>query len=320
MAGCRRAARELARQILRDLTVAGRDGKLTRRPLARADLYASLASEARAEVDTVLKAFASQRLIVLSEDDIEISHDVLLRAWPRLKAWLEDDQASWLLYAALADDAHDWQEHGKNSSFLYRGAHLGCRAAGRRPMGANPARYPALTPAESEFLRVSQRAATRRTRLIWAGVAGLVLLVAIASSQWGLARSAQSTAEQQRSQAVFNQTAAEAQHSPRPTGRSRLSSTLPHTGCSRRRPHVAADQHGEHPYARHLGSSASPSPVFAVASRPGAGPGGHSMAIRHLHRHRPAVWTSRPLARHDCSAEPVGGISTNAIAALAFRP
>ena len=116
---------ELARQILRDLTVAGRDGKLTRRPLARADLYASLASEARAEVDTVLEAFASQRLIVLSEDNVEISHDVLLRAWPRLKAWLEDDQASWLLYAALADDAHDWQEHGKNSSFLYRGAHLG---------------------------------------------------------------------------------------------------------------------------------------------------------------------------------------------------
>ena len=202
---------EIARRILRDLTVAGRDGKLTRRPLARADLYASLANEAHAEVDTVLEAFASQRLIVLSEENVEISHDVLLRAWPRLKAWLEGDQASWLLYAALADDASDWRHHGKNSSFLYRGAHLGSVQQAVSRWEANPARYPALTPGESEFLHVSQRAATRRTRLIWAGVAGLALLVAIASGGWGLARSAQSTAEQQRRQAIFNQTSAEAQ-------------------------------------------------------------------------------------------------------------
>ncbi|MGZ4433061.1 MAG: nSTAND1 domain-containing NTPase [Trebonia sp.] len=201
----------LARQILRDLTVAGRDGKFTRRPLARADLYASLASEARTEVDTVLEAFASQRLIVLSEDNVEISHDVLLRAWPRLKAWLEDDQASWLLYAALADDAHDWQEHGKNSSFLYRGAHLGSVQQAVARWAANPARYPAMTPAEQEFLYRSRRADTRSTRLFQGGVALLAVLAVVATIAWGYGLKQQHTANTQRDQAIFNQTAAEAQ-------------------------------------------------------------------------------------------------------------
>ena len=87
---------ELARQILRSMTAAGRDGKLTRRPLTRADLYAELRTAARLEVDAVLEAFAAERLVVLSESKVEISHDVLLRAWPRLRAWLQDDEASWL--------------------------------------------------------------------------------------------------------------------------------------------------------------------------------------------------------------------------------
>ena len=311
---------ELARQILRDLTVAGRDGKLTRRPLARADLYASLASEARAEVDTVLEAFASQRLIVLSEDNVEISHDVLLRAWPRLKAWLEDDQASWLLYAALADDAHDWQEHGKNSSFLYRGAHLGSVRQAVARWGANPARYPALTPAESEFLRVSQRAATRRTRLIWAGVAGLVLLVAIASSQWGLARSAQSTAEQQRSQAVFNQTAAEAQQLAATNGPLAAQLNLAAYRMQQTNDLTSRLISMENtPMPATLGSSASPSPVFAVAFGRALGPGGHLMATGTF-TGTVRLWDVTAPGQARLLSQPVGGISTNAIAALAFSP
>jgi len=314
------ARQELARRILRDLTVAGRDGKLTRRPLARADLYASLANEAHAEVDTVLEAFASQRLIVLSEDNVEISHDVLLRAWPRLKAWLEGDQASWLLYAALADDADDWRQHGKNSSFLYRGAHLASVQQAVARWGANPARYPALTPAESEFLRVSQRAATLRTRLIWAGVAGLVLLVAFASAQWGLARSAQSTAEHQRSQAVFNQTAAEAQqlaatNAPLAAQLNLAAYRMQQTDDLRSRL-VSMENI---PMPATLEGSASPSPIYAVAFGRALGSGAYLMATGTF-TGTVRLWDVTAPGQARLLSQPVAGISTNAIAALAFSP
>jgi WD40 repeat protein len=309
---------EIARRILRDLTVAGRDGKLTRRPLARADLYASLANEAHAEVDTVLEAFASQRLIVLSEENVEISHDVLLRAWPRLKAWLEGDQASWLLYAALADDASDWRHHGKNSSFLYRGAHLGSVQQAVSRWEANPARYPALTPGESEFLHVSQRAATRRTRLIWAGVAGLALLVAIASGGWGLARSAQSTAEQQRRQAIFNQTSAEAQqltatNAPLAAQLNLAAYRMQQTDDLTSRL-ISMENI---PMPATLEGGASPSPVFAVAFGRELGHGSHLMATGTF-TGTVRLWDVTAPGQARLLSQPVAGPSTSTIAALAF--
>ena len=314
------ARQELARQILRGMTVAGRDGKLTRRPLARADLYASLATEARTEVDTVLEAFASQRLIVLSEENVEISHDVLLRAWPRLKAWLEDDQASWLLYAALADDAHDWQEHRKNSSFLYRGAHLGSVQQAVARWEANPARYPALTPAEREFLRVSQRAATRRTRQIWAGVAALVVLVAIASGGWGLARSAQSTAQAQRDKAVFSQTAAEAQQLAATNGPLAAQLNLAAYRMQQTDDLTSRLISTENiPMPAALEGSASPSPVFAVAFGQALGSGGHVMADGTF-TGTVRLWDVTAPGQARLLSQPVAASSNYSIAALAFSP
>jgi WD40 repeat protein len=202
---------ELARQILRDLTVAGRDGKLTRRPLSRADLDAELGNTADTEVDAVLEAFAGQRLIVLSEENVEISHDVLLRAWPRLSVWLQEDQKSWLLYSQLADDAADWRKHDDDRDYLYRGAPLTTVQQAAEQWRANPARYPALTPVEQEFLHRSQRADTRSTRVFQGGVALLAVLAVVASIAWGYGVWQQHNANAQRDQAVFNETAAEAQ-------------------------------------------------------------------------------------------------------------
>ena len=100
----------LAREILRSMTVASRDGRFTRRPVNRADLYAGNPDADRSQVDEVLEAFAAKRLIVLNDGTAQIAHDALLRAWPKLRGWLADDQASWILHGQLADDAAAW--HG----------------------------------------------------------------------------------------------------------------------------------------------------------------------------------------------------------------
>jgi hypothetical protein len=114
----------IARDVLRSMTVASRDGGLARRPVTRDDLYSGLPRAARADIDAVLDAFAAERLAVLDEDTAQLSHDVLLQDWPRLRGWLEEDQASWILYGQFADAAAAWHDSQQDPSFLYRGAQL----------------------------------------------------------------------------------------------------------------------------------------------------------------------------------------------------
>jgi hypothetical protein len=76
------------------------------------------------EVDAVLEAFTASRLLPRSNGAAEITHDALLRAWPRLRGWLDDDQAGRILYSQFLHNATDWHDHQRDPAFLYRGARL----------------------------------------------------------------------------------------------------------------------------------------------------------------------------------------------------
>ena len=158
------AQQTLARQILRTMTIASRDGRFTRRPVRRADLYAAGPDTDQSQVDEILEAFAARRLVVLDNSTAQIAHDALLRAWPRLRAWLSEDQATWVLYGQLADDAEEWQESGRDPSFLYRGTQLASVRQAADRWSGDSRRYPALTGTQQAFLQASTRAATRATR------------------------------------------------------------------------------------------------------------------------------------------------------------
>jgi WD40 repeat protein len=198
------AQQVLARDVLRGMTAAGREGRFTRRPLTRADLYSALPSADQSQVDAVLEAFAAERLIVLNEDMAQISHDVLLRAWPKLRGWLEEDQASWILYGQLADSAGAWQGNGNDPSFLYRGAQLTTAQQAVTRWSANPGRYPSLNGTERNFLLACGRAAARSSRQRRAAVGVLVVLTLLASVASIFAFQLRSTALGQRDQAIAN--------------------------------------------------------------------------------------------------------------------
>ncbi|HWM98675.1 MAG TPA: AAA family ATPase, partial [Streptosporangiaceae bacterium] len=194
-AGLTEDQRTVARDLLRQMTAVGHDGRLARRPVSRAGPRAERSGQ-------VLGAFAQGRLVVLSDGTAEIAHDALLQAWPRLRGWLEEDQSSLILYGQLADDTARWQD-GKDSSRLYRGVQLAAAREAARVWAADPGRYPALPAAEAEFLRASGRASTRgrRGRRTLAGALALLLLAALAEA--GLAvRSARNDASRQRTEAV----------------------------------------------------------------------------------------------------------------------
>jgi WD40 repeat protein/transcriptional regulator with XRE-family HTH domain len=200
----------IAREVLRAMTVAGRDGTLARRPVTREDLYAGLPETARSDIDEVLDAFAAERLAVLDGDTVQLSHDVLLRAWPRLRGWLEDDQAGWIVHGQLADAAAAWRDSREDPSFLYRGAQLAALQQAVTRWSANPARSPVLTGPQRAFLRASERAAARSSRWRRGAFAVLALLTALALAASGLASSQRAAAVRQRNQAIYNQLIAEA--------------------------------------------------------------------------------------------------------------
>ena len=106
------------------MTVRTSDGHLTRRPAIRAELHACRPAPDQEDIDAVLAELASRRLVVLNGATVELAHDIIITAWPRLRAWLDEEQASMLTYSTLAADACEWQARGRSRDYLYAGARL----------------------------------------------------------------------------------------------------------------------------------------------------------------------------------------------------
>jgi WD40 repeat protein len=170
----------LARDLLRRMTVVGSDGRLARRPLTRDELYTGLKPADQAQADTVLEALVAGRLVFVEDGRAQISQDILLRAWPRLRGWLEDDQA----LTALEQSAGRWPE--------------------------DPARAVALTGTQRDFLQASGRAAARSGHRLRRAVALLAVVALVATTALVVVFLQRNTALQQRDQAIYNQAVAEA--------------------------------------------------------------------------------------------------------------
>ena len=65
-----------------------------------------------AAVRTVVQILADARLITLSEDTAEVAHEALIREWPTLRAWLDEDRDGLRLHQHLAESAQEWAAAG----------------------------------------------------------------------------------------------------------------------------------------------------------------------------------------------------------------
>ena len=72
----------------------------------------------------VLKALADARLITTSEDSAEVAHEALIREWPTLRGWLEDNRESLRFHRHLTEAAQEWSASNHEPDMLYRGARL----------------------------------------------------------------------------------------------------------------------------------------------------------------------------------------------------
>ncbi len=192
----------IARKLLLRLA-SGTDSALVRRRVAIAEL---------GRVDGasgVLAALTDARLLTISEGEVEVSHETLIREWPRYRAWLEEDRAGRRVHEHLGASAREWEVRGGESADLYRGARL----AAALDWAAQHADE--LSPIERQFLAASRRRAgreARRLRVILAGVAAL-LAVSIVAGIVALAQ--QRTARSEARVALARELGAEAVDAPR---------------------------------------------------------------------------------------------------------
>jgi WD40 repeat protein/transcriptional regulator with XRE-family HTH domain len=172
------AQQAAARQVFLRLTATGSDGVDTADRATRAELTDGQGAAEAADVAAVLEAFAAERLLTISADTVEISHEVLLTAWPLLRdTWLADTHAGRIVRSRLHTTAAEWARQSRDPSYLYSGSLLHAAADTAARIAADPAHHPPLSQTERDFLRACDRANQGRARQRQVLVALLTVLV-----------------------------------------------------------------------------------------------------------------------------------------------
>ncbi|MGH3547748.1 MAG: NACHT and WD repeat domain-containing protein [Pseudonocardiaceae bacterium] len=172
------AQQTIAKDIFLRLTALGEGTEDTRRRAQRTEL---ISGQEAAEVQRVLDTLATARLVTLDQDSTEVAHEALIREWPRLRGWLDEDREGLRLAQRLTTTAHDWAASGRDDGALYRGTRLADTRAWIHRAQTR------LSAVENEFLHASitqedieRRAKRHRTQVL---AAALVLaLIAFASA------------------------------------------------------------------------------------------------------------------------------------------
>jgi WD40 repeat protein/DNA-binding SARP family transcriptional activator len=112
----------VARRVFVRLTELGEGTQDTRRRAQVSELRASPADQATLRV--VLHELAEARLITLGETSVEVAHEALIREWPTLRAWLDEDRTGLRLHRQLGEAATEWARLGSDPDLLYRGTRL----------------------------------------------------------------------------------------------------------------------------------------------------------------------------------------------------
>jgi hypothetical protein len=125
----------VARRIFLQLTEIG-EGTATRRraTIDEINLSSPDSPEQGQAIEAVLKQLADSRLITISENTVEVSHEALVQEWPRLRQWLEESQESIRLNRQITEAAREWERLNFDPGILYRGAKL-AQALERRAEG-----------------------------------------------------------------------------------------------------------------------------------------------------------------------------------------
>lgn len=196
---------DLARSLFLRLTALGDGTEDTRRRITRDEL------DPNPDTARVLESLARQRLVTLDEGCIEITHEAIIRCWPRLRGWLTEDRDRLLLHRQLTDATARWEVQDRDPHALYRGARLAAALDLAATYGSRlTARERCFLEAGREAQAGEMAAVRRRTVRLRQLVTLLTVLVVIAATAGGLAVDSRDSAVRQRNVAIARKAAADA--------------------------------------------------------------------------------------------------------------
>jgi len=192
---------------------------------------AALSELAAIDPDLIDRA-ASARLLTFDHDlvtrepTVEVAHEALIREWPRLRSWLDEDRDGLRLLRHLRQSADAWLAADRDAGELYRGGRLEAVAewvdTGHHNLSETESDFLSSSLAaresdrQAEAARLAEQAqANRRLRALLAAVAvvAAVALIAggIALQQRSQARDSATEAQAQADLALVNEARAEEQ-------------------------------------------------------------------------------------------------------------
>jgi len=122
--------RDLVRQVFLRLVNVETTSIATRRVATVAELE-GLAPDGvptedgtRIGIRELLAGFVDARLLTAGATTIEISHETLLSAWPRLRRWIDEDREALRVVRRITDATRLWGDNDRDPSLLARGVLL----------------------------------------------------------------------------------------------------------------------------------------------------------------------------------------------------
>jgi len=166
----------IARNVFLRLTELGEGTPDTRRRVSLIDLVPS-ADDKRA-VEVTFNTLANARLVTIAAQSVEVSHEALIREWPRLQQWLSEDREKLRIHRQLAHNAQEWVVLNRDSGGLYRGARLAVASEWIRDHADE------TNALEKEFLTASmvaaeaeRRTARQRLQLVIVGLTTVLVII-----------------------------------------------------------------------------------------------------------------------------------------------
>ncbi|MEV6381857.1 helix-turn-helix domain-containing protein [Streptomyces sp. NPDC051773] len=192
-----------ARRLLLRLITPGEGAQDSRRPARRTELAGRGAEGDDAAL--VLDHLARARLVTLDDGTVDLAHEALITAWPRLRTWIDEDRELLHHHRRLTEAATTWLELNRDPGVLYRGSRLASAAQLTRI---------SLSAGEQEFLEASlaaqaadhtaaARSARHRRQAVV--ILSVLLLLTGTTTVWALRE--QRAAERQRDVALSRELA-----------------------------------------------------------------------------------------------------------------
>jgi WD40 repeat protein/energy-coupling factor transporter ATP-binding protein EcfA2 len=169
---------KIVRRVLLALVQPGEGVEDTRRRGELDELWPDYTQ--RDSVEKVVERLVDARLLTMSSDlkeeqTVDVAHEALIRGWPRLRKWIDEEREALRIHYRVSETAREWRNRNRDVGFLYRGVRLAEALEWRKNNDSS------LNELERKFLEASDALQRRENRASWMRllVAVTVLLITL---------------------------------------------------------------------------------------------------------------------------------------------